>query len=134
MRLWLATLTSNREATTDDRESSSFYNLRQLNRDISSHVVIFCVFWFSCIKVEAGASSKFPVIVLSWDACATRGSIWEKYCDTLGRSYSQKAAFLCPNWKIRVLNQILRMLHTRYLLCKSVQIDKPILGLCSEMC
>jgi hypothetical protein len=93
---------SNRVARTDDRESSSFYNLRQLNGDMSGHVIMFCVFWFSCVKVEASASPKIPVIVLSWDSCATRGSIWEKYCDTLRRSYSQKPAFLCPNRKNKI--------------------------------
>ena len=95
----LATLTWNQETTTDNREPSSFYNLRQLNRDMSGHVVIFGILRFSCIKVKASTSSKFPVIVLSWNSCTTRRSIWEQYCDTLGRSYSQKASFLCSGRK-----------------------------------
>jgi hypothetical protein len=126
---------SNRVARTDDRESSSFYNLRQLDCDMSGHIIMFGVFWFSCIEVKTSASPKIPVIVLSWDSCTTRGSIWEKYCDTLSRSYSQKPAFLCPyRKKIKAMTYILSILHTHFLPCKPVQIDKPTLGLCRGLC
>ena len=68
--------------------------LWQLLRDVRKHVVVRRIHGVGRVEVEAGASTKVPVLVFALDARATGGRVREEEGDTLFRGWAEKTALL----------------------------------------